>query len=255
MGQTLTTPSPLWARPGREPRLGGLALVSVVPVLVLLRRPDVTARTEPRTAEVGSRRPLRPVLGVASLGGLVLLAHFIPFTFIAELLEPSDVPTPLLLLVFGLVGAGGVGLVGVTGDKYPRAVPIVMALTMTASVASITGLGHYASLDVGLIIAWGPGGLGAWWSVPSDRRTVGPSDQGDLMRMAGSEHRATAGTLLPVAMNLGIALGARSRQRSGRPAVDRRIATPGSRTRPGRTPGFRADGTSLRATASPWPHQ
>ena len=177
--------------------LGGLALISVVPVLVLLRRPAVPTEKELVTAEVVARRPLRPVLAVASLGGLVLLAHFIPFTFVAELLEPSDVPTPLLLLVFGLVGAGGVMLVGATGDKYPGAVPIAMALTMTLSVAGITGLGHHASLDVGLILVWGLV-VGA----------VGPSVQGYLMRLAGSEHRATAGTLLPVAMNLGIALGA-----------------------------------------------
>src|SRR5699024_9050000 len=100
------------------------------------------------------------------------------------------------LLLFGLVGAGGVLLVGATSDRYPAAVPIVLAAAMTLSLAGLMLLGGSAVADVGIVLVWGlaVGGLG-------------PAIQARMMRQAGARHRATAGTLMPVAMNLGIAAG------------------------------------------------
>ena len=67
-------------------------------------------------------------MAVAGLGGLILVAHFAVFTFVAELLAPSGVPTPALLLVFGAVGAIGVAIVGMVSDRYPGIVPVVVGM-------------------------------------------------------------------------------------------------------------------------------
>lgn len=183
---------------------GVIGLGAAAAVLVVLRGVPVVAGTVP-AAERRSRS-LRPLLATAGLGGLLLVAHFMAFTFVAELLAPSPVPTPALLLVFGLVGAAGVTLVGAASDRYPFGVPVAVGLVLAVSLAGVTLLGRAGWADVALVLAWG---LGAG--------AVGPAVQAGLMRMAGPEGRATAGTLMPVAMNLGIAVGAAA----GSGAVDR----------------------------------
>ncbi len=178
--------------------VGVLGLAAAVTVVTVLRgAPVVAALGDDGGAQAHATRRLGPLLAMAGLGGLVLVAHFMVFTFVAELLAPSAVPTPALLLVFGLVGAAGVGLVGVASDRHPRAVPLAVALVMAGSLLSVATLGRTAWLDVAVVVVWGLG-TGA----------VGPAVQAGLMRMAGVAHRTTAGTLMPVAMNLGIAVGA-----------------------------------------------
>jgi len=74
---------------------------------------------------------------------------------------------------------------------------VVVALVMAASLAAVTLIGRSAGFDIGLIVVWG-----------MVAGAVGPAIQASLMRRAGAAHRRTAGTLMPVAMNLGIAVGA-----------------------------------------------
>lgn len=177
--------------------LAVLGLVGAVAVLALLRRVPVVDHATDTGHPSATSRPLWPVLALGGLGGLLLLAHFMPFTFVAEILAPSDVPTPLLLVLFGLIGAVGVAAVGATGDRYPALVPVILAGALAVSLAGILGIGRSAGLDLMIVLAWGMA-AGA----------VGPAIQASLMRTAGTRHRRTAGTLMPVAMNLGIALGA-----------------------------------------------
>lgn len=179
--------------------LGVLALATAVVVLVMLRRVPAANDRSPDARPAGSRRLLGPVLVVAALGGLVLASHFMAFTFVAEIFAVSSVPTPALLVIFGLVGAGGVALVAAFSDRYPHRVPIAMALTMAVSLAALVDVGRAAALDLTIVVAWGLA-VGA----------AGPAIQATLMHRAGTVHRATAGTLMPVAMNLGIAVGAAS---------------------------------------------
>ncbi|MGC0273784.1 MFS transporter [Pseudactinotalea sp. Z1739] len=182
------------------------ALAAAVAVGVVLPRHRVhTAVVVTGIQRTAAPVRLWPVLATAGLGGLVLSAHFMVFTFVAEVLAPSAVPTPLLLVVFGAVGVGGLVLVGLTGDRYPTIVPVVVSLAMAAGVWGLVGLGRHAVLDVVLVAMWGVV-LGG----------VGPAVQGRVMSMASSRHRATAGSLMPIAMNLGIALGAAA----GSAAVD-----------------------------------
>ena len=177
--------------------LGLLGLAAALAVSIVLRRCPVVAADGDGGAGAGQSRHLGPLLAVAGLGGVILVAHFAVFTFIAELLAPSGVPTPALLLVFGAVGAIGVAIVGMVSDRHPGAVPVVVALVMAASLAAVTLIGRSAGFDIGLIVVWG-----------MVTGAVGPAIQASLMRRAGAAHRRTAGTLMPVAMNLGIAVGA-----------------------------------------------
>lgn len=177
--------------------LAVLGLVGAAAVLVLLRRVPVVDQGTDAGHPSATPRPLWPVLALGGLGGLLLLAHFMPFTFVTEILAPSDVPTPLLLVLFGLIGAVGVALVGATSDRFPAVVPVVLAGALAVSLAGILGIGRSAGLDLMIVLAWG---LAAG--------AAGPAIQASLMRTAGTRHRRTAGTLMPVAMNLGIALGA-----------------------------------------------
>jgi len=179
--------------------LAVLSLLAAAAVATVLRRYPARPETQPAAndaAGVSRRRGLGRVLLTAALGGSLLVGHFAVFTFVAELLQPSAVPTPLLLLTFGLVGIGGVVLVGATSDRYPASVPVVLAGVLTASLAGLSLIGGSGIADVGVVLVWGlaTGGLG-------------PAIQVRMMRQAGSRHRTTAGTLMPVAMNLGIAAG------------------------------------------------
>ncbi|MFC7405878.1 MFS transporter [Georgenia alba] len=185
--------------------LGVAGLLTAVAVRAVLPRTPVLGTTHTghgtgtSDAEAGGapRRVLRHVLVIGALGGLTLVAHFAAFTFVAELFAPSTLPTPLLLVVFGAVGAGGVVLVGAASDRHPHLSPVAVSLLLTASLASMLAFGRSAGLDVAVVVAWGVV-TGA----------IGPAVQVAMMRAAGLAHRATAGTLMPVAMNLGIAVGA-----------------------------------------------
>lgn len=186
--------------------LAALGLVGAGAALVLLRRVPVVDHATDAGHPSTTSRPLWPVLALGAVGGLLLLAHFMPFTFVAEILAPSDVSTPLLLVLFGLIGTVGVALVGATSDRFPTIVPVVLAGALAVSLATVLGIGRSAGLDLVIVLAWG---LAAG--------AAGPAVQASLMHAAGARHRRTAGTLMPVAMNVGIALGAAA----GSSVVDR----------------------------------
>jgi len=147
----------------------------------------------------GTRRPLRPVVVLAGLGGLVLAAHFAAFTFVTTLLadHASAVPTSVLLLLFGLLSAAGVALAGQLGDRFVHGTVLAVAALVAASLAALLALGLHPAVDLAVVAVWG-----------ISSGAVGPAVQTGMMRAAGAEHRQTAGTLLPVAFNLGIAIGA-----------------------------------------------
>ena len=186
--------------------LGIAALVVAVAVLFALRTAPVLDDGGQAAARTGGCRPLWPVVAIGALGGLALAAHFMPFTFVAELLTPSTLPGSLLLLVFGAVGVVGVAVVGAIGDRSPGLLAVLMATLMAASLAVLPVLGSSTLTDLLIMVLWGLV-VGA----------VSPSVQTYLMRTAGTEHRRIAGAMMPVAMNLGIALGAAA----GSAVVDR----------------------------------
>ncbi|MGY1718313.1 MFS transporter [Blastococcus sp. SYSU DS0552] len=150
------------------------------------------------TARPGAS-PMRPVALLGALGGVLLAAHFAAFTFITELLDgpAGGMPASALLLVFGATSVGGVAAAGRSGDRFPRGTVVGVGALLSASLAAVAVLGLHPLLDVLLVGVWGIA-TGA----------VGPAVQTRMMRAAGVAHRDTAGALVPVVFNLGIALGA-----------------------------------------------
>lgn len=100
--------------------LGVAALVVAVAVRLLLRTAPVLDEVGETALGTGERRPLWPVVAIGALGGLVLAAHFMPFTFVAEILAPSSLAAPLLLVVLGGVGVLGGGGRGRGRGPQPR---------------------------------------------------------------------------------------------------------------------------------------
>lgn len=188
--------------------LSVLALLASAAVLTVLAPAPRSAVAGAGGTAAGGRRPLRPLVVLSGLGGLVLAAHFAAFTFVTALLagRGSTVPASALLLLFGVLSAAGVVVVGRVGDRYPHGTGVAVAALVAASLAALVALGLHPALDVLLMAVWG-----------ASTGAVGPAVQTAMMRAAGAEHRATAGTLLPVAFNLGIALGAAA----GSAVVDR----------------------------------
>lgn len=179
----------------------GVAAASVLAAAAVL----VVVRPVPPAAEgPGDPVPagaLRPVVVTAALGGLLLVGHYAVYTFVAPLLAGTAARTPGglsgLLLAFGVLSAVGTALVGRLPDA--RTVP---ALVVTAGVVTVvlavlgTARGALAA-DLAVVAVWGL----ATGAFP-------PLAQTAILRAAGPRLRSTAGTLIPVTFNLGIAVGA-----------------------------------------------
>lgn len=185
----------------------GAAVAVTVRVVVVPELPD--ARPAP-TAEavgpgahpgVGDRARLRAALVVAGLAGLLMTGHFAAYTFITPLLGPTGdrVPggVPALLLLYGVVSAVAVGLVGRVLVERTRAVLTRAGAAVVLALAALVGLGAHPAADVALVVAW----AAATAAVPALTQTL-------LFRIGGAGLRSTVGAIVPVTFNLGIAAGA-----------------------------------------------
>jgi DHA1 family inner membrane transport protein len=174
--------------------LGGLAAAAVLGVLV-------PARSDGSAGASGAepRRRLSPVLLLGALGGVLLAAHFMAFTFVTALLSGPDqtVSVSALLLVFGVASLLGIAAVGRAVDRFPRATVIAVAALLSTGLAGLVLVGSHQSVDLLVVAAWG-----------AASGAVGPAVQTRMLRMAGARHRDTAATLVPIVFNLGIAVGA-----------------------------------------------
>ncbi len=152
-------------------------------------------------AGAAARPSLRPVLVVAGLVGLVLVGHFAAFTFVTRLVErpAGDLPGGVsgLLLLFGVASAVGVAVVGKVGDRRPAATLVVTTVLVAAALVALGAVGAHPAVAVVVVAAWGV-----------TTGALPPLAQTAILRAAGPEHRATAGTVIPVVFNLGIAVGA-----------------------------------------------
>lgn len=152
-------------------------------------------------AGAAARASLRPVLVVAALVGLVLVGHFAAFTFVTRLVErpAASVPGGVsgLLLLFGVASAVGVAVVGRVGDRRPAATLVVTTALVAASMVALLAVGTHPAVAVLVVAAWGV-----------TTGALPPLAQTAILRAAGPAHRTTAGTVIPVVFNLGIAVGA-----------------------------------------------
>jgi predicted MFS family arabinose efflux permease len=144
------------------------------------------------------------VPAIALVGGvqlLVALAQFTLFTYISPFLtEHAGIPpqfVSVLLLVFGVAGALGLLVVGITADRWPRG-SLLVALVAFAVALLALGLAP-AGFPV-TVVALGIWGL-AVGALP-------PLLLARTLRVASDRMRSIASAVAVVAFNLGIGTGA-----------------------------------------------
>jgi DHA1 family inner membrane transport protein len=184
-------------------RTAFFALSAVGAVIALLVRTVVaSAPTTSRGPDSGDSgtRPLRPVVVTTALVGLLLVGHYGAYTFITRLAEAPALLVPGrvsgLLLAFGLASALGVWLAGRVEGGTASALVVSAALT-AAAVLGLALAGEHPRVGLGVVLVWG---------VVSG--ALPPLAQTEIFRLAGPEHRSTAGAMIPVVFNGGIAVGA-----------------------------------------------
>ncbi|WP_146819850.1 MFS transporter [Actinotalea fermentans] len=186
----VVVPEPPDARPAPEPADPADARPASEPTTTAGGRPDA-----------GDRARLRAALTVAGLAGLLMTGHFAAYTFVTPLLGPTgdEVPggVPALLLLYGVVSAVAVGLVGRVPVERTQAVLTRAGAAVVLALAALAGLGAHPVTDVALVVAW----AGATAAVPALTQTL-------LFRIGGAGLRSTIGAIVPVTFNLGIAAGA-----------------------------------------------
>ncbi|GAA4346537.1 MFS transporter [Angustibacter luteus] len=171
-------------------------------IAVLVRVVVVPGHRSPRTPVAGRRgtprTPITSLLAVTGLVALVLVGHYGAFTFITVLAPVDRLPggTSAMLLGFGLASAIGIALAGRVRDRTRPALVVSVLATAITLVALRASEGH-PNLGLLVVLLWGV----ASGALPALAQT-------EIMRQAGTEHRATAGALIPVLFNGGIALGA-----------------------------------------------
>ncbi|MDQ0371763.1 MFS transporter [Cellulomonas humilata] len=176
--------------------LGGVAAALARAVVT---RAVVTGSADERAAApVGQ---LRPVLVVAGLVGLVLVGHFAAFTFVTRLVADASAGLPGgvsgALLVFGASSALGLALVGRVRDGWTAPVLVTTTFLVAVSLLALVVVDGRPAVGIVVLVAWG-----------LTSGTLPPLAQTLIMRIAGPEHRGTAGGVIPVVFNLGIAVGA-----------------------------------------------
>jgi predicted MFS family arabinose efflux permease len=179
-----------------------LVVALIAAVIAILVRVLVSAAA-PAPADPTGQRPtatLRPMLLTTVLVGLLLVGHYSAYTFITRLAEaPAQlVPGQMsgLLLAFGLASAVGVSLAGRIGGSTSRGL-IISAAATAAAVLGLAVANQHAAVGLGVVLVWG---------IVSG--ALPPLAQTEIFRLAGPEHRSTAGATIPVVFNGGIAVGA-----------------------------------------------
>lgn len=161
----------------------------------------VAAASDASTEDgVPGSRTWAPMALVTALVALVLVGHYGAYTFVTRLVETPAAAVPggmgMVLLTFGLASAVGVVVAGRTGERQPEALALSTFAT-GAAVLALTLADGRAVLGVLVVVGWGM----ASGALP-------PLAQTTILRLAGREHRRTAGALIPVLFNGGIAVGA-----------------------------------------------
>lgn len=192
---------------GLAPAVGWRAVVAGVAVMlglttVLLAR-VLRGRPGP-PAEAGHGRwdrSGRSVLALAGAGGLVIVAHFVAFTYVTTLVRDGSGlgagAIPAVLLVLGVTGSLGVAVSGVVSDRFPRIAAVTTAamLPLGLGVVALAG-SRPAPFLVGTVL-WGLA-VGAFPAVL----------QAGVLRRSSAAFRSLAGGVVVTVLNLGVAAGA-----------------------------------------------
>lgn len=143
----------------------------------------------------------RPVVVLAAVGALVLVGHYLLYTYIAPVLTDlggfavSSVG-PVLLL-FGVGGMAGLTVAGTLADRWPVGSLLACTALFASSTTSVSLLAQSRPLGLLAIAVWGLM-IGV---LPVLVQTA-------MLRTASTSFRPTAGAILVTAMNGGVAVGA-----------------------------------------------
>ncbi len=194
--------------------LAALALVAAVAVRVVVAPagahaavvPGAGARPVGGAPAAGGGRPAGatpgagPMLAVTVLVAVLLVGHYGAYTYVTRLVDAPAQAVPGgvsgLLLLFGVASAAGVVLAGRFGARTRAALVVATAGTALA-VAGLAVVDVHPVVGVAVVTVWG---------VTSG--AVPPLAQTLILRLGGPARRATAGALIPVLFNGGIAVGA-----------------------------------------------
>lgn len=153
------------------------------------------------TDRAATSATLRAIAVVAGLTGLVLAGHYGVFTFVAVLLEPAAAWAPGgtsgLLLLFGVVSAVAVASIGRVPTARTHRALVVASAAVAVALVAVPTLDAHPAADLAVVVAWA-----------ATSAVVAPLGQTLVMRLAGARHRGTAGAIVPITFNLGIAVGA-----------------------------------------------
>jgi DHA1 family inner membrane transport protein len=186
------------------------------------------ANGRPRRRE-RSGRSFTPVLAVTLLGALVLVGHVGAYTYVTRLGERPALMLPggmaTLLLGFGVTSAAGLALASRAGQRLEAAL-----VASSAGIAvTVLGLGiadAHPAVGLMTVLAWGL----ASGALPPLAQTL-------ILRLAGPDHRATAGATHPGSLQRWHRRRRGPRVRDRRPPRRARPSPSGRRTGRGRSRG------------------
>lgn len=178
-----------------------LALTAGALVPILADPDKATETTGPGSGSV-SRWDRSAILsiGTAFAGALVLVGHFVLFTYVSLLItdvaEFESGAVALLLAVFGAAGAAGVAVSGWLSDRWPRGTLPASALAALAAFAMLTIAPALPAVFVTAVVLWGA----AIGLLPA-------AMQVRVLRLASPQFRPAAGSVVVTVLSLGVAGG------------------------------------------------
>ncbi|AHD23836.1 MFS transporter [Rhodococcus sp. D-6] len=187
---------------------GASAILAVTAIALALILTDPGRTTgggssgvDERASGSGWNRSAIASTGTALAGTLVLLGHFVVFTYISMIVTDAarfgSGSLAILLAVFGAAGAVGVTASGWLSDRWPRATVPATVLALLTAFVIVTVAPTVPVLFVIAIVLWG-----------LVSGVFPPAMQVRVLRLASARFRTTAGGVVVATFNLGVAAGA-----------------------------------------------
>lgn len=184
----------------------GFAVLTVIFLPAVEHRGPTPAKVQTVTTATGSIRDVRDrsfiAVGIVAVTViLVATGHNLFYTYIAPwAIGVGDVPSDyvsLLLLFYGIAGAGGLLLAGVFGDRFPRLTLNLMVVGLVVFIVGTALLGHGLVPAIVAMMLWSAsfGGLPALF-------------QTRALHGASARIRDLTGAVVTTAFNTAIGLGA-----------------------------------------------
>jgi predicted MFS family arabinose efflux permease len=180
-------------------------LLAPMPARPAILTPAATTTDEPPAGSVRSALAQPGVRAVAAITALLVLGHYILFSYISVYLRDVDASSAAIsaaLLLYGVAGVGGTVVLGRAYDRRPAASFAVVTATLLGALATLAVLGlvHSASWVIVAVIATTAVLGGAAISFPVALQAM-------VLTHAGPAPDA-ASSLFVAAFNLGISGGA-----------------------------------------------